>query len=164
MVLTGKQIIEQNIITSLIDAEKQTQPCGIDLTVAKIEMYRSRGTIDFDNSKRALPRLDEAGKIGDYWQLNPGAYLITLNETVDVPADHMGIARPRSSLLRMGATMETSVWDPGYKGKSQCMLVVHNPNGITICPNAKLLQIVFLPLSKKSEVLYSGQYQGEGLA
>jgi dUTP pyrophosphatase len=164
MVLTGQEIIQKSIVTEMIDPTKQVQPCGIDLTVSKIEIYMSRGTIDFDNSKRVLPRLNEAGKIGDYWQLNPGSYLITLNETVNVPPDYMGIARPRSSLLRMGATMETSVWDPGYKGKSQCMLVVNNPNGITIHPNAKLLQIVFLPLSKKSDVLYRGQYQGEGLA
>lgn len=171
-VLTGKEILENKIVSDLIDPEKQVQPCGIDLTIAKIEMFKGRGSIDFDNSKRMLPRLEEAGKIRqnwqidnktESWQLSPGCYLITFNEIVTVPANSMGIARPRSSLLRMGATMETSVWDPGYTGRSQCMLVVHNPQGIQIYPNAKLLQIVFMTLKEKSDVLYSGQYQGENL-
>jgi len=75
----------------------------------------------------------------------------------------MGIARPRSSLIRMGATVETSVWDPGYTGRSQSMLVVHNPNGIKIYQNARLVQIVFMTLTIKSESLYSGIYQTENL-
>lgn len=162
-VLTGKQIIDNNIVTDLIDCEKQTQSCGIDLTVSKIEMYKSEGSIDFDNSNRVLPRLEESGKFQGVWHLVPGAYLVTLNETVSVPANYMGIARARSSLLRMGATMETSVWDPGYTGKSQCMLVVHNPRGINIYPNAKLLQIVFIELNKNAEKLYNGVYQREGI-
>ena len=75
----------------------------------------------------------------------------------------MGIARPRSSLLRMGATVETSIWDPGYVGRSQSMLVVHNPNGIQIYENAKLIQIVFMTTEKTAEVLYTGIYNGENL-
>ncbi len=162
-VLTGQQIINQGIVNELIDAEKQVQPCGIDLTVSKIEMYKSEGVIDFDNSKRKLPRLEEVGTFQGAWHLTPGAYLITLNEIVAVPSNCMGIARPRSSLLRMGATMNTSVWDPGYVGKSQCMLVVHNTRGIIVYPNAKLLQIIFMKLDEKTDKLYDGIYQKEGL-
>jgi dUTP pyrophosphatase len=162
-VLIGKQILERNIVNELISVEKQVQPCGIDLTVSKIEMYKSEGVIDFDNSQRKLPRLEESGTFQGAWHLTPGSYLITLNEIVSVPANCMGIARPRSSLLRMGATICSSVWDPGYVGKSQCMLVVHNQRGIVVHPNAKLLQIVFLKLDKESEKLYSGIYQGENL-
>lgn len=162
-VLTGKEILENKIINGLIEPEKQVQPCGVDLTVSKIEMYKSEGVIDFDNSQRKLPRLEESGTFRGAWHLTPGAYLITLNEIVSVPSDCMGIARPRSSLLRMGATIESSVWDPGYVGKSQCMLVVHNQRGIVVHPNAKLLQIVFLKLDKESEKLYNGVYQREGL-
>lgn len=162
-VLTGSQILSQGIVNELIDPSKQVQPCGVDLTASKIEMYKSEGVIDFDNSQRKLPRLEESGTFQGAWHLTPGAYLITLNEVVSVPPDCMGMARPRSSLLRMGATMQTSVWDPGYSGRSQCMLVVHNPQGIIVHPNAKLLQIVFLKLDKESEKLYSGIYMNEGI-
>jgi len=163
MVLTGQEIIKREIITNLINAENQVQPCGVDLTVAKIELYKGFGVIDFDNSHRALPRLEEAGRFNSIWHLGPGAYLVTFNEVVNVPADYMGLARPRSSLLRMGATMNTSVWDPGYEGRSQCMLVVHNTQGIKIHQNAKLLQIIFMPLEQQCEQTYQGVYQGENL-
>jgi len=163
-VLLGEDVARNNIVTNMIDPAKQIQPVGIDLTVSKIESYRSRGTIDFDNSNRELPRLNEPGQIDNqFWILNPGAYLITFNEVISVPATTMGIARPRSSLIRMGATVETSVWDPGYTGRSQSMLVVHNPNGIKIYQNARLVQIVFMTLTIKSESLYSGIYQTENL-
>ena len=148
----------------MVEPTKQIQPVGIDLTVSRIESYRSKGTIDFDNSKRELPRLNEPGQVDNqFWLLVPGAYLITFNEIVKVPSNAMGIARPRSSLLRMGATVETSVWDPGYEGRSQSMLVVHNPNGIKIYQNAKLAQIVFMTLIEKTETLYNGQYQNENI-
>ena len=162
-VLLGKSIFDTKIIPELIDPNKQIQPVGIDLTVQKIEAYTSQGSIDFDNSKRILPRLNDTGKIDNYWLLGPGSYLVTFNEVVNVPGNCMGIARPRSSLLRMGATVETSVWDPGYKGRSQSMLVVNNKNGIKIFDNARLIQIVFIQLEKSADVLYTGIYQGENL-
>ena len=163
MILLGKNIISNKIVTSCIDASKQVQPVGVDLTIQKIETYRNVGSIDFDNSKRQLPALSDTGRFDEFWLLKPGAYLVTFNEVVDVPPDVMGIARPRSSLLRMGATIETSVWDPGYKGRSQSMLVVHNLNGIKIYDNAKVAQIIFIKTESQSDVLYSGKYQGENL-
>ena len=162
MILTGKDIIEKGIVSDLIDAKLQEQSCGVDLTVAKIELYMSSGIIDFDNSKREKPRLSEVVMIDDGFDLRPGAYLITFNETISVPKDAMGLARPRSTMLRCGATMETSVWDSGYVGKSQSMMVVYNQNGLRICKNARVMQIVFLPLGQEANV-YTGIYQREGL-
>ena len=161
--LTGKEIIDHGIITDLIDATQQEQSCGVDLTVKKIETFQSEGSIDFDNSSRIRPRMADAPKMNNIWILRPGPYLITFNETVSVPVDMVGMARSRSSLLRMGASMETALWDPGYTGKSQSMLVVHNPNGLKVYQDAKLMQIIFMPVHKSVEKLYSGIYQGENL-
>lgn len=160
-VLTGKQIIDQNIVTELIDKEKQIQPCGVDLTVSKIEMYKSEGVIDFDNSKRKLPRLEECGKFQGVWHLTPGAYLITLNEITNIPINCCGLAIPRSSLLRMGVTVNSAAWDPGYLGKSQVMLHVSNQRGIIIHKNAKILQLIILKLDDVTNA-YNGIYQNEG--
>lgn len=162
MVLTGKEILSQGIVTDLIDPTLQEQSCGVDLTVKKIELFMSSGIIDFDNSQRAKPRLAEVTMIDDGADLRPGSYLITMNETVKVPLNMMGLARPRSTMLRCGAMMETSVWDPGYEGKSQCMMVVFNQHGIRICKNARVMQIVFLPLGQEAKA-YSGVYQKENL-
>lgn len=173
--LTGKQIIENEIVTDLIDAEKQEQPCGIDLTVKKIERYLGLGVIDFDNSMRMLPKLSEVkcerrlllpNSTNTYiegYKLEPGCYLISFNETVNVPDNCVGLARPRSSLLRVGATMNSSLWDSGYKGKSQSMLVVYNPNGIILGKDAKVMQIVFMRMDTETVKTYDGVYQNEGL-
>lgn len=88
---------------------------------------------------------------------------MTFNEVVEIPPDVMAIARPRSSLLRMGATIETAVWEPGYKGRSQSLLIVHNPEGIKIKRNARLMQLIFFRLENDAEKLYDGIYQGENI-
>jgi dUTP pyrophosphatase len=173
MILTGKAIVENQIVTDMVDADNQEQMCGIDLTVKKIERYLGIGVLDFDNKKRKLPKLAEikpersVALPGDDsiegYRLEAGCYLVSFNETVSVPEDCCGIARPRSSLLRCGATIETSVWDPGYKGKSQSMLVVHNPVGIILGKDAKLMQIVFMRMETAASKTYSGVYQGEGI-
>jgi len=171
-VLTGDQIIKQGIVTDLIDADLQTQMAGIDLTVQKVERFTNSGWIDFDNSRRTKPNLEEIGLVTmkrgdedpiDVSLLGPGCYLITFNEIVDVPKDCIGLARPRSSLLRAGATIFSSLWDPGYKGRSSSLLVVHNLNGLVITKNARLMQIIFLRLDKEAEKLYSGIYQNENI-
>jgi dUTP pyrophosphatase len=173
MILTGKQVIESKIVRDLINKDSQEQMCGIDLTVAKIQRFLGNGIVDFDNTYRKLPEMQDVimsksaiqsgeKKVAGY-RLSPGAYLVTFNETIYVPKDCMGIARPRSSLLRCGSTMETSVWDPGYEGRSQCMLVVHNTSGLVLSENAKVMQIVFMRVEEEVEKLYSGTYQKEGL-
>jgi len=161
-VLTGKQVIDGSIVSELIDPAKQIQPCGVDLTISKIEMYKSEGIIDFDNSKRKLPRLEESGTFQGAWHLTPGAYLITLNEITTIPENCCGIARPRSSILRMGATVNTALWDAGYSGKSQVMMLVHNTNGIIIYPNARILQLMILRLDTVVTKGYDGIYLNEG--
>jgi dUTP pyrophosphatase len=138
--------------------------CGVELTLQRIERFVSEGALAFDNNERRLPKTEEI-KIDatDGIDLGPGAYLVTFNEIVDIPKDMAAIARPRSSLLRMGATMETALWDPGYKGRSQSLLVVYNSQGLRLMRNARLMQLVFMRLEKEAEKIYSGVYQGENI-
>jgi dUTP pyrophosphatase len=74
----------------------------------------------------------------------------------------MAFGRPRSSLLRCGVTIGTAVWDAGYSGRSQSLLVVHHPKGFTIQKDARLTQLVFLTLSNDTEG-YHGAYQRENI-
>jgi dUTP pyrophosphatase len=170
MVLTGNQIIERGIVTDMIDAKVQEQICGVDLTVKKIGMFLGRGTIDFDNSKRVLPEVEEArswttSKTGGLvYVLTPGCYLVTFNEVVHVPEDYRGTAKPRSSLLRMGCSMETSIWDPGYFGRSQSLLTVLNQHGVLVYQNARVAQIEFTKLDAEASKIYDGIYQRENIS
>jgi len=74
----------------------------------------------------------------------------------------MALARPRSSLLRCGVTVDTAVWDAGYSGRSQSLMVVYNPLGFRLQRNARIVQLVFLRLTRETEG-YRGAYQGENI-
>ena len=161
-ILTGSEA--RGLVESMIDPETQTQMCGVELTLQKIERFLTAGAVAFDNKERKLPEtelvnFDEMGWI----ELTVGAYLVTFNEIVNIPKDVAAMARARSTLLRCGATLETALWDPGYRGRSQSLLVVYNPQGLKLKKDARLMQLVFLRLEKEAEKLYSGKYQGENI-
>jgi dUTP pyrophosphatase len=161
-ILTGAGI--SKLVESTIDAGVQVQMCGVELTLQKVERYLSGGALAFDNKDRKLPEMEIVEFDPSGWvDLGPGAYLVTFNEIVNIPRDAAALARPRSSLLRMGASLETALWDPGYRGRSQSLLVVYNPLGLRLKRNARLMQLVFMTLEKVAEKTYSGVYQGENI-
>jgi dUTP pyrophosphatase len=161
-ILTGSEA--QNLVESMIDPETQTQMCGMELTLQKIERFTSTGTVAFDNKERVLPQTEPMDFGASGWiDLPAGSYLVTFNEIVNIPKDVAALARARSTLLRCGASLETALWDPGYRGRSQSLLVVYNPHGLRLKKNARLMQLVFLRLEKEAEKVYSGKYQGENI-
>ncbi|MCX8163696.1 MAG: deoxyuridine 5'-triphosphate nucleotidohydrolase, partial [Candidatus Micrarchaeota archaeon] len=83
------------------------------------------------------------------------------NEIVNVPKDAIAIAQSRSSLLRAAAAVFNAVWDPGYSGRSEALLVVFNNKGLVLYKNAKIVQLVFIKIEKEAKQLYEGKYQNE---
>ena len=163
MILSGKALKSgQHVTQTRID--EQFQPAGVDLSVESVWAFEGPGAIDLDNQKRKLPayRPLDFGPDGSL-HLPAGAYKIVFNETVAIPPDCAAIARSRSSLLRMGASVQTALWDPGYKGRSEALLVVHNSGGLMLHAHARVAQLVFIRLEAPSGQLYSGQYQNEHL-
>jgi len=161
-IITGSEA--QGLVECMIDPKIQTQMCGMELTLQKIERFTSSGAVAFDNIERELPRTELMDFDSSGWiDLAAGAYLVTFNEIVNVPRDAAALARARSTLLRCGASLETALWDPGYRGRSQSLLVVYNPHGLRLKKNARLMQLVFLRLEKEAEKVYAGKYQGENI-
>jgi len=151
------------LIEGYINLEEQVQPNGIDLTLREIALLQSSGKIAVNDSQRLVS--DLAPLVFDglgFIDLVPGAYIITYNEIVHLPKNVMALARPRSSLLRCGVTVDTAVWDAGYSGRSQSLMVVYNPQGFRLQRNARLVQLVFLWLTQETEG-YRGAYQGENI-
>ena len=64
--------------------------------------------------------------------LLPGCYLVTYSEVVNLLKNIMALATPRSSLLRCGVSIHSAVWDAGYSGRSQSLMVVYNPQGFRL--------------------------------
>ena len=95
-------------------------------------------------------------------ELMPGSYMITYNEIVHIPTNLMALARPRSSLLRCGVSIGTAVWDAGYSGRSQSLMIIYNASGFRVQKDARVAQLVFMTLSTETEG-YTGKYQNENI-
>jgi len=150
------------LVEQMIDPDIQIQPNGIELTLHRIELHENSGAIAFDNSERRLPQTKNLDFDSEGWlHLPKGSYKIMFNEIVNIPKNIAAIAKPRSSLLRCGATVETAVWDAGYRGRSESLLVIYNENGFKLKKNARVLQLLFFRLGEEVREGYSGVYQNE---
>jgi dUTP pyrophosphatase len=167
-VLSGQDIhrlIKQDppLVEGWLNLEAQLQTNGFDLTLREVALPQSAGKITVANSQRVVSELAPLVFDGlDYIELIPGAYIITYNEIVHLPKNIMALATPRSSLLRCGVTVGTAVWDAGYSGRSQSLMVVFNPGGFRLQKNAGIIQLVFFHLTGETEG-YRGVYQGENI-
>jgi dUTP pyrophosphatase len=164
-----KGLISKGLISGFIDLETQMTPNGFDLTVEKIFSFSASGSLDFSNKERKLPKAKEISsrkiKKGDrfgWWHLKQGSYKIATNETVNLALDLVAIAFSRTSLLRMGGFTQHGVWDAGFKGKGEFILVVDNPKGIRIKQNARIAQLVFIKMDKTIQG-YNGIYHADNL-
>lgn len=144
-----------------VDPETQLQPNGIDIRIARVERLVSRGELGAtsrDAAQREVLAPDDEG----WWDLATGAYVIGYAERVNLPNDVMAFARPRSSLLRSGVAIHTAVWDAGYCGAGEGLLVVANENGYRLQRGARVVQLVFIRLTGATAAGYAGLYQHEG--
>jgi deoxycytidine triphosphate deaminase len=137
-------------------AAEQVQPNGVDLTAAAI-LDPGSGRIGRDG-KRIGDR-EPVAPDGDAWSLAPGGYVLRYGETVHIPEGHVGFVYPRSSLMRNGCMLHTAVWDAGYEGRGEGLLVVHA--GVEIEPDARVAQLVLAEAAHDGT--YHGSYQGERL-
>ena len=152
------------LVDNLFDIQQQVQPNGIDLTLKEIALLSSSGSLGLSNESRALSStsplvFDGLGRI----DLLPGCYLVTYNEVVNIPRNIIALATPRSSLLRCGVSIHSAVWDAGYSGRSQSLMMVYNPRGFRIYRNARIIQMVFFLLSSEVAQGYQGIFQGENV-
>ena len=151
------------LVEDYVNLDEQMQPNGIDLTLREVALLQSPGKIPVKNDQRLISDLARLAFDGlGFIDLMPGAYVITYNEIICLPKDIMALGRPRSSLLRCGVTVEAGLWDAGYSGRSQSLMVVYNPQGVRLQRNARIVQLVFLQLTQETEG-YHGVYQGENI-
>lgn len=159
-----KGLIKNGLVADYIDLETQLTPNGFDLTAGYIYEFSSAGALDFSNKERILPEVKELipqkrsplDKFG-WWNLSRGIYKVKTNETINMPNNLTALAFTRTSILRMGAFTANGVWDAGFCGRSEFALVVENPCGIQLKQNARVAQIVFIPVEETE--LYNGIYK-----
>jgi dUTP pyrophosphatase len=160
-------IKEKSLVAGYIDLNTQLTPNGFDLTAAYIHAFTCAGSLDFSNKERSLPpckeiiprKKNKQDKFG-WWHLKKGIYKVTTNEIVTLPKDMLAISFPRSSLLRMGIFTHTGVWDAGFSGRSEFVLVVENHRGARVKQNARVVQLIFQGINETSHG-YQGVYQNK---
>lgn len=160
-----RRLIEKTppLAEGYIDLDKQVQGNGFELTLREVAELQTAGKIAMSNRERVISELAPLAFDGaDGIDLALGSYMITYNEIVHLPKNIVALGRPRSSLLRCGVSVGAAVWDAGYEGRSQSLLIVHNPLGFRVQRNARVMQLVFFELMGEADG-YQGIYQGENV-
>lgn len=170
MQLTGKEIIEEGIITKY--CEEGIQQAGVDLRVMDIKYLDGKGKIPVKGKTR-LPKYKpvEKGYIlstdnlkstcVEGWHLEPGFYEITLMEGCKMPNNRAMTFVQRSSLLRCGCIIRSSQFDPGFETDNMgTFMQVFNP--VDIEYGARVCQTLVMETGEVAEQdMYKGQFQGD---
>ncbi len=156
-VIPGREAAK-HIISGL--EEDQVQPAGVDLRLGDLYYYTGVGVLA-RSGKQLPPTVRIPVGSDGFYTLERGEYKVRFQDAVSIPRDAVGLCFPRSSLLRMGVQLSCAVWDPGYTGRGEALLVVH-ARRVRIERGARIAQIVFLRLEEPVEP-YSGSYQYENL-
>lgn len=104
----------------------------------------------------------------DWWWLYPSEFrLASTLETVTIPADVVGMVAGKSSLARVGLTVEQAGWiDPGFTGQITCELFNASREPIRLTREMKICQIAFMRLDQPAARPYGSEglrshYQGQ---
>lgn len=157
--LNAKQILEENLLKLKLTKGKPSQ-IGYDLSLMEVnKVGGSIGKILKDktvlNTHSKIDKTQLEGVTG--WLLYPGVYDFVMWEGCKIPNNRTAFIKQRSSLMRNGALMQSSVFDPGFETDhiGSYGFVVET---IFIEENARVAQIYFHESTPTNE-LYNGQYQ-----
>lgn len=170
MQLTGRQIIQEGIITNYCD--EGIQQAGVDLRLMQVNTLCGGGYVPKEG-KTVLPyyleikwsnpngpqvNLDKDGSVRS-WTLQPGYYEIILEEGCKMPNNRAMTFVQRSSLLRCGAIIRSSQFDPGFETEHMgTFMQVFHP--ITIEKGARVCQTLVMETAEVAEAdMYKGQFQ-----
>ncbi|MGI9145016.1 MAG: deoxyuridine 5'-triphosphate nucleotidohydrolase [Chloroflexota bacterium] len=162
--LAGDEIRRRQIVELRSAAAEQAhvQPNGVDLSLDCVWRFGGVGALGIAAVDRHLPAREVLEFDARGWlELQMGTYGIRYAERVSLPLDCGGLCFPRSSLLRMGCHVPTAVWDAGYAGRAEGLLVVTTPHGVRLERGARIVQLVLFRLTQPASAGYAGQYQHE---
>lgn len=163
--LNADQIVEKGLLKLEQSKGKKAQ-VGYDLSLQTVKQIRANpqdkiGVVLKDSTSLAgysdIKKVQLDGNMG--WLLYAGTYEITFWEGCKLPADYVGLIRQRSSLLRNGTIIHSSVFDPGFETEFMgCVMRVNET--IFIEEDARVAQIYFHKCEEVKE-LYNGQWQND---
>lgn len=92
----------------------------------------------------------------------PGGFsLASTVERFTMPLDLVGIVHDKSTLARMGLTVQNTVIEPGWAGYLTLEITNHGHSLISLPKGSPIAQIIFHVMSSPAEVGYTGKYQDQ---
>lgn len=182
MQLTGKEIMEEGLVTNVVPEAIQQQ--GVDVRLMQVRRF---GHYDHDGKFVKNTLIDHAGvipahgktklpdseeiqpqNIGHFkddeiigWKLEPGYYEVIFDEGCKMPNNRVMVLISRSSLVRCGAFIECGQFDAGFNTEHMgCFMYVAET--IYIEQHARIAQLRFTTTAPvESEDMYNGQWQND---
>jgi deoxycytidine triphosphate deaminase len=168
--LNAEQILEQGLIKTELSKGKPAQ-VGYDLSAKSINAI---GKDEFNSRPNIGMVLKDKTILNNYtpvetkridgvegWLLYPGSYDITFHEGCKIAANRVGMIRQRSSLLRNGAIIASSIFDPGFETDNMGTIMIVTAT-IFIEQDARVGQMYFHECDGVAEEnLYNGQWQND---
>ena len=161
--LNAKEIEKEGLIV-LDNAMGKFAQVGYDLSIKSVSSLDGNGrvmksgtqvnTLTSIHAKEYL--YDGEKQYG--WELKPGTYDVTCNEGCDIAANRTAMVRQRSSLLRNGAIIASSIFDPGFKTNNIGTVMIVTKD-IFIEQDARIAQMYFHENNEGE--LYDGQFQND---
>jgi dCTP deaminase len=170
----GELVAQGNIFVPTdnhpIDLSLQLGPSSIDLRLGPELLLFDSHTVRIldlgENHPPHMRRVQIDDKEG--FVLQPGEFVLgTTVEAVKIPHDLVGKVGGRSSLGRLGLTIQTDAGniDPGFEG--QISLQIHNlgRQPLLLRPYQRICQLCFMKMSKPAEIPYhkkqDSKYHGQ---
>lgn len=166
MQLTGKQIIDQKIISNCCEEGVQQQ--GIDVRVIDVKEVQDWGFIPQHGKTRkcsVVPIETETLEMNtgtvEAWKLPTGYYEVTFEESCNIPANAVLHYDARSSLVRCGGKIFSGQFDGGFHTDHMgAFMELAKP--IIIEKGARIAQArVEETYPVDEENLYDGQWQND---
>lgn len=134
------------------------QPNGIDLSIKRL--FQLSGRVELTKNSKKFPELKEIESEKNYWNLSPGSYLVEVAEEIVIPEDAIGFVAPRSTLIRMGATVFSGIWDKGFQGigDNHGRLLLQTALPLSLHVSVAIAQMIFIS-AVDDETVYQGNYQ-----
>ena len=158
--LNAKEIEKEGLIV-LDNAMGKFAQVGYDLSIKSISKLKGSGQVlkaktvvnDLEPVEMSHLNGKEHG-----WLLKPGTYDVVCNEGCDIAPNRTAMVRQRSSLLRNGAIIASSIFDPGFRTENiGTVMNVHEL--IFIEQDARIAQMYFHENSEGE--VYDGQFQND---
>lgn len=93
------------------------------------------------------------------WTLLPNkVYILQTNKQITITNDCAQLYKPRSTLIRAGLYIYTSVGDSGYNGRLSFMCINHNTEPFFLEKDVRFAQLIDIEV-KDNSITYNGDYQ-----